>query len=96
MTVTDLGARLEFDCAGGTIDQPIVLDTSGRFTVKGSYSPEHGGPRRRESPAAARARYLGRVNGDVMQLTVTLESGDERVGTFRLKRDANVLLTKCR
>ena len=96
MTISDLGTRLEFDCAGGTIDQPIVLDASGRFTMKGSYTPEHGGPRRREPAAAARAHYAGRVNGDVMQLTVTLETGDERVGTFSLKRDADVLLTKCR
>jgi hypothetical protein len=98
MMVSDMGARLEYDCAVGTIDQPIVLDASGRFAAKGSYAPERGGPSRDGSAAVARARYTGRVGGDTMTLTltVTLESSKERVGMFTLKRGDDVLLTKCR
>ena len=96
MMVSDMGARLEYDCAVGTIDQPIVLDASGRFTAKGSYTPERGGPSRDGSTAVARARYVGRVGGDTMKLTVTLETGKEPVGVFTLKRGDDVLLTKCR
>ena len=96
MMVSDVGARLEYDCAGGTIDQPIVLDASGKFAAKGSYTPERGGPRRDGATAVARARYTGRVAGDTITLTVTLETSKERVGMFTLKRGDDVLLTKCR
>lgn len=89
-------ARLEYDCATGTIDQPIVLDASGKFTVKGSYGPEHHGPRRDGQTASARARYVGRVTGETMTLTVTLEAGAQQVGRFTLKRGNDPLLTKCR
>jgi len=89
-------ARLEYDCATGTIDQPIILDASGKFIAKGSHTPEHGGPRRNQQAAVPRARYVGRVIGDTMTLTVTLEAGGQRVGVFRLKRGNDPLLTKCR
>jgi hypothetical protein len=89
-------AQLEYDCATGTIDQPIIVDASGKFTAKGSHTPEHGGPRRNGQAAAPRARYIGRVSADTMTLTVTLEAGAERVGVFTLRRGTDPLLTKCR
>jgi len=96
MMVTGADARLEYDCATGTIDRAIVLDARGRFAVDGSYTAEHGGPARGESAAAARARYAGRVEGDTMKLTVTLDTDRKPIGTFTLKRGDDVLLTKCR
>jgi hypothetical protein len=96
MMVSLIGARLEYDCATGTIDQPIVLDTRGRFNAKGSYTPERGGPRRYGEVAAARARYVGQVSADTMRLTVTLETNKEPIGVFSLSRGNDPLLTKCR
>lgn len=96
MIVTDAGARIEYDCATGTIDEPIVLDARGTFATTGSYIPEHGGPRRERPTAVARARYTGRVDGDTMKLTVTLDTDKKPIGTFTLKRGDDVLLTKCR
>src|SRR5204863_10104476 len=96
MEVSDLGARLEYDCAGGTIDRPMTLDARGRFDQKGSYTPEHGGPQRDGRAAVVRARYVGRVGGDTMRLTVRIETRKEPVGLFTLKRGYDALLTKCR
>jgi hypothetical protein len=96
MIVTDAGARVEYDCATGTIDEPIALDARGTFATKGSYTPEHGGPRREPPTAVARARYVGRVDGDTMKLTVTLHTGKKPIGTFTLKRGDDVLLPRCR
>src|SRR5260221_9984166 len=96
MMVSRIGARLEYDCADSTIDQPIILDAGGRFTAKGSYTPAHGGPRREGQDAAGRARYIGEVRADTMRLTVTLEDAKRPVGVFRLKRGDDPLLTKCR
>jgi hypothetical protein len=96
MTIDRAGARLEYDCADSTIDQPIILDAKGRFTAKGSYSPAHGGPSRDGQAAAGRARYVGEVRANTMKLTVTIENATEPVGVFTLKRGDDPLLTKCR
>jgi hypothetical protein len=96
MTVSRIGARLEYDCADSTIDQPIILDARGRFTAKGSYTPARGGPRRNGEAAAGRARYVGEVRADTMRLTVTLENTKPPVGVFTLRRGDDPLLTKCR
>jgi len=96
MMVSRTGARLEYDCAESTIDEPIILDAKGKFTAKGSYTPDRGGPRRSGPAPAARARYVGEVSAETMKLTVTLESTKEPVGVFTLSRGEDPLLTKCR
>ena len=35
MEVTKTGARVEFDCAHGTIDAPLRVDSQGAFTLQG-------------------------------------------------------------
>jgi hypothetical protein len=96
MEVSRGGARLEYDCAASMIDQPIILDAAGRFTAKGFYTPERGGPQGNAQAAAVRAQYVGRVRADVMRLMVTLENAKEPVGVFTLRRGYDPLLTKCR
>ena len=46
--------------------------------------------------AVARARYVGRIRGNTMTLTVTLEDPKQRIGVFTLARNDDTLLTKCR
>src|SRR5258706_15995712 len=46
--VTEGGAQIEFDCAHGTIEQPIVLKSKDGFDVHGKYPPQHCGPARDE------------------------------------------------
>ena len=93
--VSGAGALLEFDCASGRIDRPIVMD-GGSFTTQGTYAPEHGGPRRDVDSGPARARYIGRITGDTMRLTIRLEHDTNPVGVFTLKLGNDPLLTKCR
>src|SRR5512138_597921 len=94
LTVVDTGAKVEFDCAHGTLDGPLTLDADGRFDVKGTLVGE-GGPVRKDPDANARpARYRGRTDGKRMSLEVTLESG-ESAGTFSLSRNGRVKLVKC-
>jgi hypothetical protein len=42
--VNDNGAEVDYDCAHGRINQPIVLDKNGKFNLAGTYVTEHGGP----------------------------------------------------
>ena len=39
LEVTRNGAELEFDCATGTITEPLP-DTDGTFSLKGTFTPE--------------------------------------------------------
>ena len=95
LQVSEKGADVEFDCAHGQVTQPIILDKHGDFDVGGTFTPEHGGPvRRDENTPSASVRYAGHVEGDTMSLTVTL--GEEKVGIYTLNRGSRPKITKCR
>ncbi len=95
LTVAGTGGKIEFDCAHGSLDGPLVLDAGGRFDVKGSLVAE-GGPVMKDETANARpARYRGQTDGKSMSLEVTLEGG-ESAGTFSLARNGRAKLVKCR
>lgn len=95
LAVAENGGSIEFDCAHGTLDEPLALDTSGRFDVKGRLVAE-GGPTPKDGTESGRsARYQGVSDGRVMTLDVTLEGG-ESAGTFSLARGGTARLVKCR
>lgn len=95
--VTEAGARVEYDCARGTVEGRIVVDGRGRFNVSGLHYEEHGGPVRPGAAAAGyRVRLSGRVGGSLLRLTVTRPDTKEVIGTFALARDREPELVKCR
>lgn len=97
VTVGESSATIEFDCAHGQIDGPLVTDRRGRFDLKGTYAPEHGGPvRDNEESAGQPVRYTGWTDGKKMTLTVTLAGRKEMLGTFNLTRGAEGRIFKCR
>jgi hypothetical protein len=95
--VTDTGARVDYSCGRGRITQPLVLGTGGRIDVKGTYVKEHPGPQREDEDGeeGLPARYIGRVEGRTMTLTVTLPDTKEDVGTFTLTLGKVGRLHKC-
>ena len=95
--VTGRGARIEYDCAHGTVEGRIVVDGRGRFGVEGTHYEERGGPvRAGEGSAGYRVRLSGRVGGSLMRLTVTRADNRELIGTFSLARGREPELVKCR
>lgn len=95
LTVTAIGASVEFDCAHGTLDAPLRLDASGHFDVAGTFVRE-GGPIQLGAPPNSRpARYSGVMDGRAIQLTVTLTDQPQTIGTFSLTRGATAKLVKC-
>ncbi len=96
LEVTADGAIVQYDCANGTINQPITPDKDGRFDVKGTHVTERPGPARigREDKGQP-ARYTGSVNETGMTLTVTLTGTNETVGTFTLKHGVFPQIVKC-
>lgn len=89
------GGRIEYDCAHGTIDEPVVPDRDGAFEAPGTHVAEHPGPVREGEEAGRAARYRGRISGARLLLTVTLVGSGEEIGAFTLTRDASSRLTKC-
>lgn len=96
MDVTSTGARLEYDCAEGVIEEPLRPDAEGRFTAIGIHTPGHGGPIRvGEILPAFRARYDGHVDGERMSLLVTFTETGIVLGSFELRRGSSGLLVRC-
>jgi hypothetical protein len=96
MQVTERGASIEYDCAHGTIEERLVIDSSDRFEVKGMHVKERGGPvREGEASEGESARYAGHINGQTMTLTVTLTHTNENIGTFTLAYGKAPRLMKC-
>ena len=97
VAVTDSGADIEFDCAHGTIDQPIVLDGKGAFDVEGKFTTERGGPTRRDQKANYRlVRYVGQVKEQALTLTITDAGTKETIDSFTLTHGSDGRLMKCR
>jgi len=95
VTVTDNGGTVEFECAHGTLDHPLRLDDRGRFSVVGTYVPEHGAPFERDEAAERRpARYQGRLDRQKIEFTVTIE-GETGQGPFTVTLAKPPKLAKC-
>ena len=95
LTVEDAGGTIEFDCAHGSLDEPLLLDSSGHFDVKGRLVAEGGPVQKHEAETARPARYRGESDGQHLSLQVTLEGGED-AGTFSLAKGSPPRLFKCR
>jgi hypothetical protein len=96
MDVTEAGASLDYDCAHGTVDEPLTLDGEGRFDARGLHYREHGGPIREGAEEKGQpVRYLGQIAGDTMTLTIRLLDGDGTVGSYTLVRGKSGRIRKC-
>ena len=95
MKVSAKSATIEYDCATGVIDGPLVVDADGHFTLRGIHRTERGGPiRADESPKGQPATYTGSIEGN--QMTLTLKIGDGEPETFRLEKGKEGELVKCK
>lgn len=97
MEVSALGATLEFDCAHGEILEAIKPNAKGEFSARGTYTPEHGGPIRKDNPPRdLPAVYKGSIDGGVMRLEVVLADKDQAPEPLTLTRGQVGRVMKCR
>ncbi|HEU4766058.1 MAG TPA: hypothetical protein VFS77_01750 [Pyrinomonadaceae bacterium] len=88
-------ATIEYDCAHGLIEGPLVVDAGGRFNLRGTHTPERGGPvREDERRPSLPAKYVGSIAGDKMTLTLKLDGADDETFTLHKGKEAN--LFKCK
>lgn len=93
LELTAGGGALDYDCAAGTIDEPVRADASGRFTARGTHTPGMGGPERVDvARPRLPAQYSGRIQGE--RMTLSVRAPDE-LGPFTLARGAEPMLMRC-
>ena len=95
LSVTEKGSRLELACAHGSIETAILVDGEGRFDVTGVYVREGPGPVRQDEEGGEPARFSGRVEQDVMTLTLERATNARHVGTFTLEKGRPSRIRKC-
>ena len=88
-------ADVRFDCAAGSIDEPVYPAKDGSFTARGTFRAGSSGPVKvgqifRSQPAT----YSGKVQKHVMTLNIELEDGTS-TGPFTLTESAPPQLTRC-
>jgi hypothetical protein len=96
MEVSSRSARIEYDCAHGVIAGPLVVGSQGKFHLRGTFTPERGGPVRADDAAKAQpATYTGEIKGNTMTLTLKV-SDSEDSETFTLEKGKAGDLFKCK
>jgi hypothetical protein len=97
MEVSDTGADIEFDCARGSISQPLELDAKGRFRVEGIYMAQTPAPAAVDGgspPSGVKATYSGTLSGSSLRLEVVIE-GQDAPRRFDLVQGEEGHLAKC-
>ena len=93
--VTAQSATIEYDCATGAIQGPLVVDRNGNFKLRGTHRMERGGPVRADAtPRDLPATYTGSIRGNTM--TFNLKVNDAEVETFKLTKGQEGELFKCK
>jgi hypothetical protein len=96
MEVTDEGAQVEFDCAHGTVSEPLRVDSQGKFRATGTHTRERGGPQRvGGEDEGVPVIYSGTTDGKTATFTITNSATDEVIGTFSLTLGKRSRLHKC-
>jgi hypothetical protein len=93
LLVTESGGRIELDCAHGTLDGPLAVDTDGLFAVPGTLVREGGPVRVDERPEVRSARYSGRLRG--RRLELELVAGSDHLGPYLMALGEPPRLLKC-
>jgi hypothetical protein len=95
LTFAEGTARLQFDCAGGSIDTAVVPDAAGRFDVAGTFWRLSSVLRVDAPPQKRPARWKGETDGRTMKLTGTIVEDGTDLGTFELERGRPSRLRRC-
>lgn len=91
------GATLEYDCATGTIDEPILPDAQGMFQVTGTHNASSLPVGMPDPPPAdiQPAHFSGKIKGQTMEITVTLDDSGFVLGPYQLTLGDPGALFKC-
>ena len=97
LIVTAKGAKIDYGCDSGTVDERLRPDSRGRFSARGTHAFGRGGPRQPGDPTPVphEARYEGVRKGDTLELTVLLPDLKRNLGGFTLHLGRRPTLERC-
>lgn len=99
LTAAETRTHLEFNCALGVINEPLVLDHDGNFEIAGIYVFAIGGPRTKDSPKPKQYPAVFQGLADrfqmVLTVTVTLSESTRRYGPFSLELGRRAEFDRC-
>jgi hypothetical protein len=99
LSVSDM-PTVEFDCAHGTLQAPLALDSAGHFDVQGTFAQDQpsvpiivGGPA--QTTPSQSADYAGMTDGRTLTFSVTVTPSSQTLGPFALTLGQPARLLKC-
>jgi hypothetical protein len=92
LTLDAQGGQLDFDCAAGTITEPLRLGADGLFALHGTYL-QGSGVELPDPPKPVDAIYAGTLVGNTISLQIFTPSGV--LGPFRLIKNATATIFHC-
>ena len=95
LSLSEASGTLNYDCAAGTIDGPLLPRSDGTFEVEGRHTPGTGGPEIvGQVRPSFRALYWGVIRGQRMTIQARVENG-VALGPFTLVKDAEPIIFRC-
>jgi hypothetical protein len=94
LSLARTGGVLTYACGAGTMDSAWTLSPDGQLTGTGQHF-FGGGPVPSQGRPPHPATYSGRIEGDVLTLTVTLTDLGQTLGPFRLLRGGPKMQEMC-
>jgi hypothetical protein len=89
------GAKIQQDCAEGSIPTPVRLDRARRFEIAGVYAASRPGPEREDETGPPPATYSGQlVRSTTLRLTIHPAAGAQD-RSYVLERGAKPKLVRC-
>lgn len=90
------GVTIQYECADGRIEQPLMMDVGGNFAVNGIYYRQRGGPIRSDLKQFQQpVRYEGKISGETMTLKITDTESKDVIGEYTLRQGKIPKLTRC-
>ena len=87
---------IRFDCASARIEQRPELDRNGNFDVTGVFMRQRPGPQRMDDqPNEQPARFVGKVTGETLALTISLVKSGEELGKYSLVHGREGRIRRC-
>lgn len=89
VTLSGQGGSIQFGCASGTINAPVILNVQGEFSVDGSYTQGSGvaPPPEVPPPTPQPTVYSGKVSGETLTFSFQIKGGSTS-GPITVVRDS--------
>jgi hypothetical protein len=96
MTLNVQGGSIQFGCASGTINAPVLVNTQGEFRVDGTYTQGSGvaPPPELPPPTPQPTVYSGKVSGNTLTLSFQTQGGTLS-SPITLERDGSAQVIFC-